>query len=106
MATIYLNAREANRRRGSDGEVLLGHLGRGSRGEIVRICPTPEPERGSQWAAELERRLLEIGFVEGARFEILHEGLIGGDPIAVRIDDTRIALRRRDAMAVVVQSDA
>jgi Fe2+ transport system protein FeoA len=26
---------------------------------------------------ELERRLLEIGFVEGAEVEILHEGMIG-----------------------------
>ncbi len=105
MATIYLNAREANRRGGLDGEVVPGHLGRGSRGEMVRICSTPEPECGSQEAEELERRLPEIGFVEGASFEILHEGLFGGDPIAVRIDDTPIVLRRRDAMAVVVQSD-
>jgi len=49
---------------------------------------------------ELERRLLEFGFVEGARVELLHEGLIGGDPIAVRVDDTRVALRRRDARHV------
>jgi ferrous iron transport protein A len=53
--------------------------------------------------AELERRLLEMGFVEGAAVEILHEGLFGRDPIAVRVDDMRVALRRREAAAVIVQ---
>src|ERR1700759_2285979 len=53
-------------------------------------------------APELERRLLELGFVEGAAVELLHQGLFGGDPIAVRVAATTIALRRREAMAVVV----
>jgi ferrous iron transport protein A len=53
-------------------------------------------------AEELERRLLELGFVEGAAVEILHEGPVGGDPIAVRLNQTTIALRRREAMAVLV----
>jgi ferrous iron transport protein A len=53
-------------------------------------------------AAELERRLLELGFVEGAAVEVLHEGPLGRDPIAVRLNDSTIALRRREAMAVFV----
>jgi len=52
---------------------------------------------------ELESRLIELGFVEGARVEVLHEGIVGGDPIAVRIDDNvTIAVRRREAMAIIV----
>ena len=54
---------------------------------------------------ELERRLLEIGFVEGARVKILHEGFLGRDPIVVSLDDTRVALRRREARAVLVCPD-
>jgi len=54
---------------------------------------------------ELERRLLEAGFVEGARVALLHEGPMGGDPIAVRLDDMRVALRRREANGVMVQLD-
>jgi ferrous iron transport protein A len=54
-------------------------------------------------AAELEMRLIEIGFVEGARVEILHEGVFGRDPIAVRINESTIALRRREAMAIMVR---
>jgi len=53
--------------------------------------------------AELQRRLLEMGFVEGARVEILHEGFIGRDPICVRLDDMRVALRRREARSVLVR---
>ena len=53
-------------------------------------------------APELERQLIEMGFTEGARVEILHEGAIGRDPIAVRVDNITIAVRRREAMAVVV----
>ena len=54
---------------------------------------------------ELERRLLELGFVEGAEVELLHEGLFGRDPIAVRVAHTTIALRRREAMAVLVRAE-
>ena len=53
-------------------------------------------------ATELERRLLELGFVEGAEVEVLHEGPFGRDPIAVRVNDNTIALRRREAMAILV----
>jgi ferrous iron transport protein A len=55
---------------------------------------------------ELERRLLEMGFVEGARFQILHEGLVGRDPIALKLDDMRVALRRREAGAILVERDS
>jgi ferrous iron transport protein A len=51
---------------------------------------------------ELERRLLEMGFVEGAAVELLHEGLFGRDPIAVRVDGVTIALRRKEAAAILV----
>jgi len=51
---------------------------------------------------ELERRLIELGFVEGAHVEILHEGAFGRDPIAVRVDHATVALRRREAMAILV----
>jgi ferrous iron transport protein A len=37
--------------------------------------------------------------------EILHEGFIGRDPICVRLDDMRVALRRCDARSVLVRPD-
>ncbi|CAO3425697.1 FeoA family protein [Azospirillum endophyticum] len=51
---------------------------------------------------ELERRMIEMGLIEGARVEILHEGFPGADPLAVRIDDHTLALRRAEAHAVLV----
>jgi len=54
-------------------------------------------------AMELERRLLEIGFLEDTAVEVLHEGPLGRDPIAVRLNGTTVALRRREAMAVLVE---
>lgn len=55
---------------------------------------------------ELERRLLELGFVEGARVELIHQGLFGRDPIAMKVDDMRVALRRREAASLTVELDA
>jgi ferrous iron transport protein A len=46
-----------------------------------------------------------MGFVEGARVEILHEGFIRRDPICVRLDDMRVALRRREARGVMILPD-
>ena len=64
-----------------------------------------DQRRGFAGAVDLERRLLEMGFVEGARVEILHEGFIGRDPICVRLDDMRVALRRREARGILVRPD-
>jgi ferrous iron transport protein A len=80
-------------------------LGRANRGFCGRINAIHVGEDMHDLAApEIESRLLELGFVEGAEIKILHEGPIGRDPIAVRINGTTIALRRREAMAILVTS--
>ena len=84
----------------ADQRTPLGLAHRGFRGLIAAIH-VAEGAHGLS-AAELEQRLLELGFVEGAAVEFLHEGPLGGDPIAVRVNDTTIALRRREAMAILV----
>ena len=78
-------------------------LGLAQRGYVGRIHRLAAGEAGSALSDdELESRLIELGFVEGARVEILHEGILGRDPIAVRVDNVTIAIRRREAMAVIV----
>ena len=78
-------------------------LGRAARGFAGRIHAIDVVDGAhSLPAAELERRLIELGFVEGADVEVLHEGPFGRDPMAVRVNDTTIALRRREAMAILV----
>jgi ferrous iron transport protein A len=78
----------------------LGEARRGFRGRIDAIR-VGESACGLE-PTELESRLIELGFVEGARVELLHEGTFGRDPIAVRVNDATIALRRREAMAILV----
>jgi len=80
----------------------LGHVKRGFKGHVVAIEAHHGGNNGLE-PPELERRLIEMGFLEGAAVEVLHEGAIGKDPIAVRIDGHTFALRRREAMAVLVQ---
>jgi ferrous iron transport protein A len=77
------------------GSVRLGFKGR------IEAIHSGEVASGRP-VEDLESRLIELGFVEGAAVEVLHEGLLGRDPIAVRVDGVTIALRRREAMAVIV----
>jgi len=82
--------------------VRLGRGAKGLRGTVLRVGAADDTA-DSEAARALERRLLELGFVEGAAVEIIHEGFIRRDPIAVKLDDMRVALRRRDAEAVLVR---
>lgn len=86
------------------GLMRLSRVQPGDRGVIAEVRADHANEHGVD-VHELERRLLEFGFVEGAAFEILHQGLFGADPIAVKLDDMRVALRRRDAADVWVRLD-
>ena len=82
--------------------IKLSQARRGNRGVIVKVGAHCHHQSE---AVELERRLLELGFVEGAQIELLHEGLFGRDPIAMKVDDMRVALRRRDAEDVFILLD-
>jgi len=75
-------------------------LGHAQRGFIGRIRAIDAAASASALApVELESRLIEMGFVEDARVEVLHEGMFGRDPIAVRVNNATVAIRRREAMA-------
>lgn len=73
----------------------------GDRGTITRVCGC----LGGEHDAELERRLLELGFVEGAYVHLIHQGIVRRDPIALRVDDMTVALRRREAASLTIQLD-
>jgi ferrous iron transport protein A len=81
-------------------QLPLGLARRGYTGVIQQLSAT---DAGSTLPdVGLESRLIELGFVEGARVEVLHEGIVGNDPIAVRVENVTIAVRRREAMAIIV----
>ena len=85
--------------------IPLGSGHKGLKGIVAAVGRLDQsgPQTDDVFDAELERRLLEIGFVEGAEVEILHEGFIGKDPIAVRVDDMSVALRRREANVILIK---
>ena len=87
----------------ADASLPLGTAPCGFRGRIDAIHVTADTN--GLTATEIENRLLELGFVEGARVEIMHEGAFGRDPIAVRVNNATIALRRREAMAILATAD-
>ena len=79
------------------GFVSLAALPPGTRGCVVSVGSSAVP------LSALERRLLEFGFVHGEQIEILAEARPGRDPFVVRIGNTTIALRRREAQSVWVE---
>lgn len=64
-------------------------------GDFGRVCGL------SGLAAAVAERLLELGFDDGARVEVLHRAPMG-DPVAVRVDGSTVALRRALARGVQV----
>lgn len=84
----------------ADGRRPLGALDKGARGRIVALDETGV--LSTLPPGELERRLIEMGLVEGAEVEIIHEGFPGRDPIAVQVDEHAVALRRSEAGAVFI----
>lgn len=74
----------------------------GDRGVITQVCDACHHQEHD---VELERRLLELGFVEGARIQLIHQGIVKRDPIALRVDDMTVALRRREAASLTIRLD-
>ncbi|MBP9743004.1 MAG: ferrous iron transport protein A [Burkholderiales bacterium] len=56
-------------------------------------------------SGEVEARLLDMGIVEGVQLKVMHIGMWGHDPIAVRIDNSSslIALRKNEAAAILLE---
>jgi len=77
--------------------VSLSALAPGSSGLVVGVG-TPNASMSG-----LERRLLELGFISGEQFEILAEAWPGRDPFVVRVGNTTLALRRREAESIWVE---
>ena len=63
---------------------------------------------GVDWASLAEdegKRLQALGVDDGAEIAILHRGVFGGrDPIAMRLGNMTIAIRRSHARAISVEA--
>lgn len=78
----------------SPGYVNLSALAPRTTAVVKSVGPT---------SAGLERRLIELGFVNGERVEVLTQAAPGGDPFVLRVGDTTFALRRREVATVWVE---
>ncbi|SDE23561.1 MULTISPECIES: FeoA family protein [Kordiimonas] len=83
----------------ADALVALGTMKPGMFGHVIAFDTTDIPDIDPDTAD----RLREMGFAEDLEVEVLHQSLIGRDPIAVRIGRMTVALRRREANIVKVQ---
>ena len=82
--------------------LTLSELHVGARG-IIEGVVDDDSTLGEETGATIVMRLIELGFVQGERFEIIAEARPSGDPLAVRIGGSCFALRRREAGAVLVR---
>jgi ferrous iron transport protein A len=76
------------------------------KGEVVRVSGLALDSSATLSTEErdlLVGRLRDLGFVAGARCEVLARMWFGGDPLVVRIGGSTFALRRAEAAAVRVQ---
>ena len=70
---------------------------------VAGLVESANIDSGRDASQSLIIRLRDLGFVPGARCEVVARMWPGGDPIAVRIGGSTFALRRAEADAVRVQ---
>lgn len=73
-------------------EATLDQLQIGEGGVIVRVSDE-----------ENQSPFLELGFFEGTHVKVAYDSPFGGDPIAVEIRGTLVALHKSDAKNVIVK---
>ncbi|WP_064094077.1 FeoA family protein [Rossellomorea aquimaris] len=50
----------------------------------------------------MRRRLLDLGFVRGSELKVIQKSPLG-DPMAFRVSDTTIALRKEESSKIIVE---
>jgi ferrous iron transport protein A len=85
--------------------VSLATLRKGARAVVVDVRDDAQ-SLGDEAQSTVSRRLLELGFVPGEVLEVVEEIWPGADPMAIRLGNTTFALRRREALAVMVEPRA
>ncbi len=76
------------------------HLGLLRKGECAVVVGLATTENAEQHA--ISTRLLELGFSTGERIRVLAESFPSRDPMVVRIGNTTLALRRKEAAMIHV----
>lgn len=88
---------------GARRQIALAQLRRGQVATVSGLVESAAIDSGRDASQSLVTRLRDLGFVPGARCEVVARMWLGGDPIAVRIGGSTFALRRAEAAAVRVE---
>lgn len=91
---------------GTRRQFALAQLRRGQVATVSGLVDSSAIDSGRDASQSLVTRLRDLGFVPGARCEVVARMWLGGDPIAVRIGGSTFALRRAEAAAVRVEISA
>jgi ferrous iron transport protein A len=83
--------------------LALAELRRGQVALVTGLVESAALDSGRDASQSLLTRLRDLGFVPGARCEVVARMWLGGDPLAVRIGGSTFALRRTEAHAVRVK---
>jgi ferrous iron transport protein A len=75
----------------------LDALQPGQSATVIHLAPTAQ-----QGGVDVQRRLMELGFVPGERIRMLKRGLPGGEPLAIKVGNATFALRRFEAALIAV----
>lgn len=86
----------------SSAPLSLADLRRGESALVAGLSEVAGFEDGRGSSATLLARLRDLGFVAGARCEVIARMWPAGDPLVVRIGGSTFALRRAEAAAVRV----
>jgi ferrous iron transport protein A len=86
----------------STSSIPLADLRRGDCGLVAGLAEVDGFDDGQGSGATLLARLRDLGFVAGARCEIIARMWPAGDPMVVRVGGSTFALRRAEAAAVRV----
>ncbi|MBK8188644.1 MAG: ferrous iron transport protein A [Cellvibrio sp.] len=73
---------------------------KGTQARVTDIFP--QPKFGNQ-DPHVSLRLKELGFLPGARIEVIGFGFLGADPLALKVNGTKFALRRTEAEKIGVE---
>lgn len=76
----------------------LDSLKAGQSATVVQLAP-----HAQQGGIDVQRRLMELGFVPGERIRVLKRVL--GGPLAVKVGESTFALRRFEAAMVSIKVD-
>jgi ferrous iron transport protein A len=83
---------------GPSGSMKLADLATGAVARVVSVSP-----EGA--AAEIGRRLAELGFLPGEAVRVVARGLMAREPIAVRVGTGTFALRLFEAACIRVSPE-